>query len=71
MMIRSRSQQIYKLQIEMIKYNRNSDSKNVIYYFVIIKKADYVSSYFKIIIISQIQILVIHISLFNQIKQLS
>ncbi len=70
-MIRSRSQQVHKLQIEVIKHNENSDSKNTIYYFVIAERADYTSSYFKIIMINQIQISVVHINLFSQMKQLS
>src|SRR6266513_1665275 len=71
MMIRSRSQQVHRLQIEVIRHNRNSDSRDTICYSVIIKRVNYVSSYFKTVVISQIQISVVHISLFSQIKQLS
>ena len=70
-MIRNKSKQVHKLQIKMIRYNENSDLKNAIYYFVIIERIDYMNSYFKTIIISQIQISIIHINLFSQIKQLS
>ena len=55
----------------MIKHNENLNSRNTIYYFMIIKRADYMSSYLKTVVISQIQISVIHISLPSQMKQLS
>src|SRR6266480_3032980 len=71
MMIRSRSQQVHRLQIEVIRHNENSDSRDAICYSVITERADYTSSYFKTVVISQIQISVVHISLFSQMKQLS
>src|SRR5687767_10370482 len=71
MMIRSRSKQVHRLQIEVVRHNENLNSRDAICYSVIIKRVNYVSSYFKTVMISQIQISVVHISLFSQMKQLS
>ena len=70
-MIRSRSQQVHRLQIEVVRHNKNSDPRDAICYPVTAKRADYASSYPKTVVTSQIQISVVHISLPSQMKQLS
>ncbi len=71
MMIRSRPKQVHRLQIEVIRHNENLDSRDVICYPVTAERADYASSYLKTVVISQIQISVIHISLSSQMEQSS